>query len=242
MTQTNENPKLFIVLLIVSLGSFLLLAVVLSFVSQFGTFVLIGTLGIVTFGGILLLGLLLALKQHQLVPFFEKPISLMILMLYPVALKIGTLGGKEKDEIRASFISIHNRLAKIRKITADPDKILVLLPHCLQWSDCPHKVTTAVTNCKECGRCTLTDLLALQRQYGFHISVATGGTLARRKIQELRPKIVIAVACERDLASGIQDVQQIHVLGVTNERPFGPCFNTSVDLEELEQTVLHVIR
>ena len=40
----------------------------------------------------------------------------------------------------------------------------------------------------------------------------------------------MAVACERDLTSGIQDSYPIPVIGVLNERPFGPCRNTRVDL------------
>ena len=43
---------------------------------------------------------------------------------------------------------------------------------------------------------------------------------------------------ERDLTSGIQDVFPLPVLGVLNERPFGPCFNTRVDINKLEAAIL----
>ena len=57
-------------------------------------------------------------------------------------------------------------------------------------------------------------------------------------VKQARPKAIVAVACERDLTSGIQDVFPLPVLGVLNERPFGPCFNTRVDMNKLEAAVL----
>lgn len=70
------------------------------------------------------------------------------------------------------------------------------------------------------------------------MAVATGGTLARQIVKQIRPKAIVAVACERDLTSGIQDVFPLPVVGVLNERPFGPCFNTRVDIKRVEAAVL----
>jgi len=47
-------------------------------------------------------------------------------------------------------------------------------------------------------------------------------------VVQTRPKLIIAVACDRDLASGIQDTYPIPVYGVLNERPHGPCLDTIV--------------
>ena len=63
---------------------------------------------------------------------------------------------------------------------------------------------------------------------------ATGGSIARRLVLERRPKCLIAVACERDLTSGIQDVAPLPVLGIFNTRPFGPCLDTDVAVPEVE--------
>ncbi|WP_337781076.1 DUF116 domain-containing protein, partial [Phascolarctobacterium succinatutens] len=81
-------------------------------------------------------------------------------------------------------------------------------------------------------------MLGLAHKYGCHFAVATGGTLARQMVKQARPKAIVAVACERDLTSGIQDVFPLPVLGVLNERPFGPCFNTRVDINKLEAAIL----
>ena len=52
----------------------------------------------------------------------------------------------------------------------------------------------------------------------------------------------MAIACERDLASGIQDVYPIPSVGVLNLRPNGPCYNTHVDLKEFRQAIEEIIR
>ena len=72
---------------------------------------------------------------------------------------------------------------------------------------------------------------------GVDLSVATGGTLARRIIKEKRPKAIIAVACERDLTSGIVDSYPLPVIGILNQRPFGPCINTRVDMKDVQEAL-----
>jgi len=57
----------------------------------------------------------------------------------------------------------------------------------------------------------------------------------------MKPKAIVAVACELDLTSGIRDTYPIPVIGVLNRRPNGPCYNTSVDIAEVKKALLHFI-
>jgi Uncharacterized conserved protein len=77
-------------------------------------------------------------------------------------------------------------------------------------------------------------------KYGVEITIVPGGTVARQIIKQKRPKCVIAVACHRDLTSGVRDVAALPVYGVVNERPFGPCINTSVDADKVEEALKNV--
>ena len=79
--------------------------------------------------------------------------------------------------------------------------------------------------------------IANAKEYGCQFIVVTGGTLARMKVKEARPKAIVAIACERDLASGMADVFPIPVIGVLNERPNGPCCNTTVDPKRVRAAV-----
>ena len=126
-------------------------------------------------------------------------------------------------------------LAESKKVKSE--RLLILLPHCLQNHDCAVRITGNIENCKKCGKCKIKDLVGLSEKYNMPISVATGGTLARRIVVEKRPEVIIAVACERDLTSGIQDSYPIPVYGILNMRPFGPCYDTDIDLDLVEKGI-----
>ena len=158
-------------------------------------------------------------------------------ILFPLASGLGRLLRVEPDAIRSSFIDINNSLVKASARLVQGDRLLLLLPHCLQNFDCPHRVTSEVRNCRHCGGCEIASLIDVCDARGVKMSIATGGTLARRVIVETRPKAIVAVACDRDLTSGIQDSYPIPVIGVLNERPFGPCRNTRVDLSEVRRAI-----
>ena len=161
--------------------------------------------------------------------------------LFPLTLAIGKVRGVTKDQLRQSMIDLINHLVMLDMYTVDPERILLLTPHCLQESSCVHKVTHDVYNCKQCGRCQVGSLLQVAKDYGCQFIVVTGGTLARMKVKEARPKAIVAIACERDLASGMADVFPIPVIGVLNERPNGPCCNTTVDPERVRAVVEQLI-
>src|SRR6266550_437354 len=64
------------------------------------------------------------------------------------------------------------------------------------------------------------------------------GELARRVIRERRPRAVVAVACERDMMTGLRDVAgRLPVLGLTMRLPNGPCRDAMLDLDIMEEWV-----
>lgn len=158
-------------------------------------------------------------------------------ILFPMAIQMGKWLGMDEDRIKNSYIQVSNQLIKARLKPTDSRQILILAPHCLQWHECPHKITIDINNCKRCGQCQVHKLLELGEKYNVRISIVTGGTSARKIIREIRPLGVVAIACERDLTSGIQDTLGYPVYGVINERPQGPCHNTRVDLVKVEEAI-----
>ncbi|UCG14901.1 MAG: DUF116 domain-containing protein [Deltaproteobacteria bacterium] len=160
-------------------------------------------------------------------------------VLFPLLIVMGKIFGISRETISHSFVAINNQLVLAQNLRAAPSRLLLLMPHCLQNHDCKVKITGNVENCEGCGKCPIKELLALSRKYGVELAVATGGTIARRLVVQKRPKLIIAVACERDLTSGIQDTYPLPVYGIFNRRPYGPCFNTGLPLEEVEMAIRH---
>ena len=175
------------------------------------------------------------------VPFSRKLRSVALKTLLPLLIIVGKLAGLSREQVQHAFVSVNNELVLAQCRNGRPPRsILLLMPHCLQDKDCDVKVTHRVENCKRCGKCRIKDLLGLSEKYGVSMAVATGGTIARRIVIEKRPDLIIAVACERDLTSGIQDTTPLPVYGIFNQRPFGPCLNTQVALDRVESVLKEV--
>jgi uncharacterized protein len=124
-----------------------------------------------------------------------------------------------RDWVENAAVKVYNALAVARGRKVGQGELLLLIPRCLS-------------------KVTLDGVLGIAGKYGVPVFVATRGQLARRVIRERRPRAVVAVACERDMVSGLHDVAgKIPVLGLTMTLPSGPCKDASLDLAQLEQWV-----
>jgi hypothetical protein len=242
----RPQKRIFLGLLAVTCVIFAAILTVLWYVPYVGLTTLhpklpliLGTLFVIllllVFGIVTMLALTVVLGRDL---FFSKKLrGVVIKLLLPLMSGIGKLCGVSKDEVRRSFIAINNQLVLAQHPRTTPDKLLLLMPHCLQFHDCKFRITGNIVHCQRCGKCPIKGLAELSDKYGVGIAVATGGTLARRIVVERRPKLIIAVACERDLSSGIQDSYPLPVYGILNRRPQGPCFDTLVNLERVEEAL-----
>jgi hypothetical protein len=167
--------------------------------------------------------------------------GLAIRLFLPVSEVLGRILGIPAQDIRRSFIQVNNEMVLKQRRVYAPEKILLLLPHCIQRSVCPIRISMDLTRCKRCGHCDIGPLLKLVEHYGARIAVASGGTIARRIVVDARPEMILAVACERDLSSGIQDSYPLPVYGIPNERPCGPCRDTRVPLTLVEDSLKRFI-
>jgi len=246
MVQLGEK-RLFI---LVSAGGLLLLAVFVAVAwylvaPRLGEFHpdLPGTVGavaaaaffVIAFG----LGLIaLSALMGRRVLFSQRMTSTVVRVLFPLVLILSAIIRIDQDRVKRSFVAVNNALVRAGLATIPKGKILLLLPHCLQATSCPHKITGGlIDNCQGCGRCVIAELLELAREVDVPMEVATGGTLARRVIREIRPTAIVAVACETDLTSGIRDSYPHPVYGVLNQRPHGPCRDTTVDMQQVRNAV-----
>lgn len=124
-----------------------------------------------------------------------------------------------RDWVENAAVKVYDVLALERGRKVGKGELLLLIPRCLS-------------------RAALDGVLGIAGKYDVPVFVATRGQLARRVIRERRPRAVVAVACERDMVSGLHDVAgKIPVLGLTMTLPSGPCKDAGLDLEQLESWV-----
>jgi uncharacterized protein len=247
----GAEKRTFIILLLLTCVGLVIVAVALWLVPYVGftaihrtlpviMAVLLGLVVMFLIGGGLTLVLTIIRGKNL---FFNRKIrGVVIRFLFPLLVMVGKLIGIGKDEVRRAFIAINNQLVLGEARRVPPQKILILLPQCIQNHECGVRITGSVKNCKACGKCKIKNLVELSEKYDISISVATGGTLARKIVVDKRPEIIIGVACERDLTSGIQDTYPIPVYGILNKRPHGPCYDTDVDLELVERGIAAFLR
>jgi hypothetical protein len=124
-----------------------------------------------------------------------------------------------RDWVEHAAVEVYNGLASRRGRKVGKGELLVLIPRCLSKQ-------------------TLDGVLEVAGRYEVPVFVATRGQLARRAIRERRPRAVVAVACERDMVSGLHDVAaRVPVLGLTMQLPAGPCKDAVIDMARFETWV-----
>lgn len=196
---------------------------------------LAGLVTITIGGGLLLITIAAYTGWDVLYPHKGEPITMRV--LFPVVLFLGSLVKIDKNKLREAFVDTNNALLHALHKRISTDRVLILLPHCLQHHECQWKITFDIENCRRCGKCDIGSIAELSDKFGTAIRVATGGTLARRVIADFKPTLILAVACGRDLASGIIDAHPFPVYGIPNQRPHGPCLDTTVDLEDMRKAL-----
>lgn len=197
----------------------------------------------VSFFSLLAFGyMFLSILKGISLPFLNRLAEKSVTFLYPYILQLGRMLHITQDKIQRSFIEVNNKLVESRKMQVAPNELLVLLPHCLQNNNCLYRVTGDPYNCHHCGRCVLDPVLNLLVKRQVNVRIVTGGTIARKAVKMFKPKLILAVACERDLSSGIIDSFPIPVWGLLNHRPHGPCYNTSVSIDALNEILNKILK
>lgn len=160
--------------------------------------------------------------------------KLLYLVLKPILLVTSSfaLG----DKILLSFFTLNNRLVALFPKEKDLNRIpLLLLPRCLQNSECNQKVLVDVDQCIRCGKCDLAPLIALKDKYEIEVFVAGGGGEAKKKLFEAHPSVVIAVACLDELMLHLIAILKYPLVAFSNEAGDEPCKNTKTDVEVISE-------
>lgn len=145
--------------------------------------------------------------------------------------------GLSENKLIQLHVRINNYIVKHEPWPAGSNGLLLLSPSCLQNKDCPAKITNDIQECRRCGRCKIKDLVEMSELHQLPLMVVTGGTVAREAVKGNNYGGVIAIACERELETGIRDAFPLPVIAIINERPEGPCVNTQVDIEKVKEGI-----
>ncbi len=136
------------------------------------------------------------------------------------------------------IISLSDRFTRVRQPKCAPERVLLLVPACLQWSQCEHTLANDdLSQCERCGNCKIKDVLELADEFGVRPFVAAGGRLAAHRAKSDDIDAIVAIACAKELKEGVKAVFPKPMLTVCNEQPHGPCVDTDVELTQVREAI-----
>ena len=141
------------------------------------------------------------------------------------------------EVIDKQFVSLSNMMTKLRKKRCPPEGLLLLFPHCIQNSKCKQNIKHDLNECKRCGKCKVKDLLEISEEYGISIAIASGGRIALKRVMAEEVQGVVAIACEKELRTGLMAAMPKAIFAVPNLRPNGYCVDTDVYMDDVLKAV-----
>ena len=144
--------------------------------------------------------------------------------------------------INKTLVALNNLSVHLRRTRCRPEELLILFSRCLQRSACDRKLSEDVANCRRCGRCPVTRFLDLAEKYGVRVFLATGGRQAAARAKNPDVKAIVAVACDKELRAGVFASLPKAVLAKTIAWPCGPCKDTTIEIDDVEEAVRWFLR
>ncbi len=141
------------------------------------------------------------------------------------------------EVIDKKFVSLNNMMTRLRKKKCPPEGLLLLFPHCIQNSNCKQNIKHEINECIRCGKCKVKDLLELSEEYGISIAVASGGRIALKRVMAKEVLGVVAIACEKELRTGLMAAMPKAIYAVPNQRPYGYCVDTDVYMDDVLKAI-----
>jgi hypothetical protein len=129
----------------------------------------------------------------------------------------------------------NTRLRSLKKKKIHHDKIIIVFSHCLQNSECPQKIVIDLANCKRCGKCVVKNILEISEKHKVKCVIASGGEMAKEKVKASDAKVVVAIACNKELMEGLKGIFPKIVAPIRNKQPEGPCKDCTVDIKLFEE-------
>jgi hypothetical protein len=79
--------------------------------------------------------------------------------------------------------------------------------------------------------------LELSEEYGISIAVASGGRIALKRVMAEEVQGVVAIACEKELRTGLMAAMPKAIYAIPNQRPHGYCVDTDVYMDDVIKAI-----
>jgi hypothetical protein len=143
------------------------------------------------------------------------------------------LGLKDRF-VNYAHIEIRNRLTEPSFKRVPFNERILFLPHCLRNSSkCKAHYTDEGLQCKACGACQLSELIALGKKFGYRrIFITPGGSMVAKLAKKYLPKAVVGIACNDEINMGLNKMRSFGIPAQAVLLLRDGCKDTAVNIEE----------
>ena len=116
-------------------------------------------------------------------------------------------------------------------------RTLLLLPHCIQWSNCSAPILDQISSCYNCGLCPIENLVEDSARERWDVRVTNRSYKAYIEAKKSNPDLIVAVSCVDRLLKGIRKLASYPSFLIPLELPHGMCVNATFNYNYLESAM-----
>jgi len=145
---------------------------------------------------------------------------------------LARLLGREEAWV-LSFCAWNNRQVRMHFQSHRAKRALVLLPHCIQASNCKAAILEDLGHCYSCGRCPAGDVLASVLEARWNCRINNRSHKIYRDAREFKPDLIVAVSCSDRLLKGLVKLSEVPSYVIPLALPHGMCVDTTFSVPHL---------
>ena len=150
--------------------------------------------------------------------------------------------GLSERLINYTHIEIQNKLNEYDYKRSSYKNRILFLPHCMRHSKhCKAKYNDEGLQCRDCGKCKLTQLRKLAVDAGYsYVFITPGGSMVRKLINKYKPKAVMGVCCYDEANLAFERLRGTNIAPQAVLLLKDGCKDTDVNIEEVREKLLAI--
>jgi hypothetical protein len=112
---------------------------------------------------------------------------------------------------------------------------IIIVPHCVRALDCPASSTILGIQCRDCGKCIVSQLRKDAKKYGYDIYITTGSSAIANILKHKPADGIFGIACDYEINKAMCALNGKKVVTYGVPLLNDGCYNTKVDYEKVTE-------
>lgn len=112
---------------------------------------------------------------------------------------------------------------------------IIIVPHCVRALDCPASSTILGIQCRDCGKCIVSQLRKDAKKYGYDIYITTGSSAIANILKHKPADGILGIACDYEINKAMCALNGKKVVTYGVPLLNDGCYNTKVDYEKVTE-------